>query len=114
MEYLWRVYLDDGSIITEGEDPNFKSSEDFDKRSVARIEYVNSDDNSKVVSLDINIKEGERFYRFWRKTASFNMFKGTLPPTTVYVIGIKKLDESILTVYLYADGQVLVSTNDQL
>jgi len=107
--YLWRLYTKDGSIINEGTD-QYKSSADVPAEDVVRVEYSTLGKDSQSVSLDIDLENGERFFRFWRRSAPV----GSSNVSTVYVLGKEKDGEKLLSVYVYSDGDVVISTNHEL
>ena len=117
--YIWRAYLDDGTIIDEGQSSEFVSSEHLPKDRVARLEYVpvegKPNQSERPVGIDIDLKNGERFFRVWRKSESFNLFapKDSVS-STVFVCGVEKYGRKLYSVYLYPDGHVVVSTNSEL
>ena len=114
--HIWRAYLEDGSIIEEDKDNRYPSSEDLPKSLVARMEYVSLDAVTKPVGVDIDLKNGERFFRFWRKSL-YSRISGVGPPPPsdlVCVVGIEKNGEKQVSVYIYPDNTVVVSTNHEL
>jgi len=114
MVYLWRAYLDDGSIITEGEYDEYASSEFLPKERVARLEYVPQGKGKNIVGIDIDVENGERFFRVNRVTQPFLLDGTMLPNSVVYVMGVEKEGEKIYSLYLYPDDNVVVSTNHEL
>lgn len=119
MPYIWRAYMSDGEIVEEDKDNRYPSSEDLPKDKVARMEYVPLNPNEKPVGVDVNLLEGERFFRFWRRNCSARLMgHGLLPTTdesTVCVVGVTNKDgEKIVSVYIYPDNTVVVSTSHEL
>ena len=117
--YLWRAHLDDGTIIDEGQSDEFVSSEQLPKEHVARLEYVpvagEQSSNERPVGVDVDLKNGERFFRFWRQSESFNLFNASdSVSSTVCVCGVEKYGKKLYSVYLYPDGHVVISTNSEL
>lgn len=110
MPYIWKLYTKDGSEIIEGND-KYKSSADVPAEDVVRVEYLPLGKGSSV-SLDIDLESGERFFRFWRRTQSIgDNFTAT---GTVYVMGKEKDGVKLLSIYLYPDGDVVVSHYHEL
>ena len=117
--YLWRAYLEDGTVVDEGQSEEFISSEHLPKDLVARIEYIpvegKQSPNERPVGVDVDLKNGERFFRFWRKSESFNLFDASdAVSSTVFVCGVEKGGRKLYSVYIYPDGHVVVSTNSEL
>lgn len=116
--YIWRAYMADGEIVEEHNDDRYPSSEDLPKDEVARIEYVPLGGQQRPVGVDINLDKGERFFRFWRRSCSALVSgSGPLPTTaesTVYVLGIEKDGQKVVSVYIYPDNTIVVSTNHDL
>ena len=115
MSFLWRAYLSNSEVIDEGADDRYPSSEDLPKEEVVRLEYVPLDKDQKSVGLDIDVRNGERFFRYWRKFQSISLgmepIKG---PADVCIMGIQKDGVKLISVYVYPDNTVVVSTNHEL